>query len=76
LVPDPAIRRERELARFRWHLVKHRSMLKHRVHTTLIMFGHPCPGGDSPAACPKRRVAVSAGVRATGLRSEAATGDG
>jgi transposase len=45
-LPDPRVRRERELARFRLHLVKHRSMLKHRVHATLITFGHPCPVTD------------------------------
>jgi transposase len=28
------------------HLVKHRSMLKHRIHATLIAFGHPCPVTD------------------------------
>jgi transposase len=28
------------------HLVKHRSMLKHRVHATMITFGHPCPVTD------------------------------
>src|SRR6187397_1050853 len=42
-LPDPRIRREREQARFRMHLVKHRSMLNHRIHATLITFGHPCP---------------------------------
>ena len=45
-LPDPTIRRERELARFRLHLVKHRSMLKHRIHSTLINFGEPCPVTD------------------------------
>jgi transposase len=45
-LPDPSIRRERELARFRLHLVKHRSMLKHRIHSTLINFGQPCPVTD------------------------------
>jgi transposase len=45
-LPDPRVRRERELARFRMHLVKHRSMLKHRIHATLISFGHPCPVTD------------------------------
>src|SRR3990170_6509679 len=45
-LPDPHIREERELARFRLHLVKHRSMLKHRVHSTLINFGKPCPVTD------------------------------
>src|SRR5215216_3598055 len=45
-LPDPTIRRERELARFRLHLVKHRSALKHRIHSTLINFGQPCPVTD------------------------------
>jgi transposase len=45
-LPDPAVRAEREQARFRLHLVKHRSMLKHRIHSTLICFGHPCPVSD------------------------------
>src|SRR5215213_5013584 len=45
-LPDPAVREERELARFRLHLVKHRSMLKHRIHSTLINFGRPCPVTD------------------------------
>jgi transposase len=35
-LPDPHVRAEREQARFRLHLVKHRSMLKHRIHATLI----------------------------------------
>ena len=37
---------EREQARFRLHLVKHKSMLKHRIHATLMSFGHPCPVSD------------------------------
>jgi transposase len=45
-LPDPAVRREREQARFRLHLVKHRSMLKHRVHSMLMTFGKPCPVTD------------------------------
>jgi len=39
-LPDPTIRRERELARFRLHLVRHRTTLKNRIHATLITFGH------------------------------------
>ena len=31
-LPDPSIRRERELARFRLHLVRHRTTLKNRIH--------------------------------------------
>jgi len=45
-LPDPRIRSEREQARFRLHLVKHKSMLKHRIHSTMLSFGHPCPVSD------------------------------
>ncbi len=45
-LPDPSIRRERELARYRLHLVRHRTTLKNRVHATLMTFGHPCPVSD------------------------------
>jgi transposase len=45
-LPDPSVREERELARFRLHLVKHRSALKNRIHSTLIGFGMPCPVSD------------------------------
>jgi len=39
-------RQERERARWRLHLVKHRSSLKHRVHAQLMAFGHACPVSD------------------------------
>jgi len=45
-LPDPRVRQERELARFRLHLVKHKSMLKNRIHSSLISFGKPCPVTD------------------------------
>jgi len=45
-LPDPSVRGERERARFRLHLVKHRTMLKNRIHQTLIAHGHACPSGD------------------------------
>jgi transposase len=45
-LPDPRVRSEREQARFRLHLVKHKSMLKHRIHSTMLSFGHPCPVTD------------------------------
>jgi transposase len=45
-LPDPSIRRERELARFRVHLVRHRTTLKNRIHATLVTFGHPCAVSD------------------------------
>jgi hypothetical protein len=45
-LPGPGIRRERAPARFRLHLVRHRTTLKNRIHATLITFGHPCPVSD------------------------------
>src|SRR3954447_17235204 len=52
-LPDPSVRRERELARFRLPLVRHRTTLKNRIHAGLVAFGHPCPVSDllaTPAA--------------------------
>jgi transposase len=53
-LPDPEVRAERERARWRLHLVRHRSRLKHRVHSTLLPGGGPArsrtssaPGGGS-----------------------------
>jgi transposase len=45
-LPGFAQRQERERARWRLHLVKHRSMLKQRVHAQLMQFGHACPVTD------------------------------
>ena len=45
-LPDPRVREVRELARFRMHLVKHKSALKNRIHSTMINFGRPCPVTD------------------------------
>jgi transposase len=45
-LPDPAVRGARELARWRLHLVRHRSALKSRIHASLLAFGHPCPVSD------------------------------
>jgi transposase len=45
-LPDPAVRGERERARWRLHLVRHRTSLKNRVHATLLAFGVPCPVSD------------------------------
>ena len=45
-LPSPGIRAERERARFRLHLVRHRIALKNRVHSTLMAFGKPCPVAD------------------------------
>jgi len=45
-LPDPQVRAERERARFRLHLVRHRSSLKQRVHATLLTHGKPCSVSD------------------------------
>jgi transposase len=45
-LPDPAVRAERERARFRLHLVRHRTALKNRVHAILIAHGIPNPSSD------------------------------
>ena len=45
-LPDPRVREERELARFRLHLVKHSRCSRTAIHSTLITFGHPCPVTD------------------------------
>ena len=45
-LPDPAIRAERERARFRLHLVGHRTRLKQRIHATLLAHGLPCRPTD------------------------------
>ena len=45
-LPTPELRAERERARWRLHLVKHRAILKNRVHSSLIAFGHQVPMAD------------------------------
>jgi transposase len=45
-LPDPLVRAERERARWRLHLVRHRSSLKQRVHAVLLTHGKPCPVPD------------------------------
>jgi transposase len=40
------VRAERERARWRLHLVRHRSSLKQRVHAVLLTHGKPCPVSD------------------------------
>ncbi len=45
-LPDPSVRAERERARWRLHLVRHRSSLKQRVHAVLLAHGKPCPVSD------------------------------
>jgi transposase len=45
-LPDPHVRGERERARFRLHLVKHRVSLKNRVHAILFQHGIANPHRD------------------------------
>ena len=45
-LPEPQIRAERERARFRLHLARHRASLKQRVHAILLAHGVPCPVSD------------------------------
>ncbi len=45
-LPTPEVRAERERARFRLHLVHHRTALKNRIHATLMSFGHPVAVAD------------------------------
>lgn len=45
-LPDPSVRAERERARFRLHLVKHRTALKNRIHAALATFGQPVTVSD------------------------------
>ena len=45
-LPTPGVRAERERARFRLHLVRHRTALKNRIHATLMTFGRPVPVAD------------------------------
>src|SRR4051794_309124 len=53
-LPTPGVRGERERARWRLHLVRHRTALKNRIHATLMAFGHPCPVSDLFGAAGRR----------------------
>jgi transposase len=56
-LPDAGVRAERERARFRLHLVRHRSSLKSRVHAILLAHGQPCPVSDLFGAGGRRLLA-------------------
>lgn len=45
-LPSPGVRGMRELGRFRLHLVRHRTALKNRVHSSLITWGIPVVASD------------------------------
>ena len=49
-LPTPGVRADRERARWRLHLVRHRTALKNRIHATPMAFGHPCPVSDRQQA--------------------------
>src|SRR3954464_12798705 len=53
-LPSPGVRADRERARWRLHLVRHRTALKNRIHATLLAFGHPCPVSDLFGAAGRR----------------------
>lgn len=59
-LPDPAVRAERERARFRLHLVRQRTRLKARIHATLLTFGYPCPVSDLFGTQGRRHLAALA----------------
>src|SRR5919204_826314 len=56
-LPDPEVRAERERARFRLHLVKHRRSLKNRVHAILFQHGVASPSSDLFGAGGRRLLA-------------------
>jgi transposase len=56
-LPDLLARAERERARWRLHLVRHRSSLKQRVHASLIAHGKSCPVSDLFGASGRRLLA-------------------
>ena len=45
-LPTPEVRAERERARWRLHLVRHRVALKNRIHSVLATFGIEVPWSD------------------------------
>jgi transposase len=56
-LPAPEVRAERERARFRLHLVKHRRSLKNRIHSILFAHGIPNPSSDLFGAGGRRLLA-------------------
>ncbi len=56
-LPGPGVRGERERARFRLHLVKHRSALKNRIHAILFQHGLPTSSSDLFGAGGRRLLA-------------------
>jgi transposase len=69
-LPDPRIREQRELARFRLHLVKHKTALKNRVHSTLMSFGRVCPGQRPVRGRGQKALGAPRGARAVALERD------
>lgn len=59
-LPGTSVRQDREQTRYRAHLVKHRSMLKQRIHATLMTCGVPNSSSDPFGAAGR---AALAGMR-------------
>ena len=67
-LPDPEVRGERERARFRLHLVRHRTALKNRVHATLLAHRRPLPGRRPVRRLRPAAARAAAAARALGRR--------
>lgn len=73
-LPPPRVRAEREQARWRLHLVRHRTALKNRIHSALLSFGHPCPVSDLFGTAGRELLAKLALPEPWGSDVEAAVG--
>jgi transposase len=56
-LPPLLVRQRREQTRYRTHLVKHRSMYKHRIHSTLMTLGVPVKVSDLFGVAGRARLA-------------------
>ena len=72
--PTSRVRQERERARWRLHLVKHRSMLKHRVHAQLMHVRARAARSRTCSAHAGRRAARAAGLPRPVARRRAGRG--
>ena len=64
------VRDLRELARFRMHLVQHKSALNCRIHSTLINFGRPWPSHRSVRRRGPQAVGEARGSRAMAVECQ------
>jgi transposase len=56
-LPTPELCAERERSRWRLQLVKHRAILRNRLHAALIAFGHQVPVADPFGVAGRRLLA-------------------